>query len=264
MAGTAEVQGPLWGARARDWAEVQEVRAEPLYESVLAKLDLEHGMRLLDAGCGSGLFALMAAREGASVSGLDASEASIAIARERTPEGDFRAGEIEELPWEDGSFDVVTGFNSFQFAADPVNALRQARRVVRDDGRVVVAIWGREEDCEAVAVVDAVTAFLPPTPPGTPGPFALSEEGALEALVEQAGLQPQEAHEVPCPWVYPNVDTAVRGLAAAGPAIRAEQENGRDAVEETIAQALQPFRDPLTGIVQLENVFRYLVTKPKR
>jgi SAM-dependent methyltransferase len=264
MAGTAEMQGPLWGARARDWAEVQEGTVRPLYESVLGKLDLEHGTRLLDAGCGTGLFAAMAAKEGASVSGLDASEASIAIAKERTPAGDFRVGEIEELPWDDGSFDVVTGFNSFQFAADPVNALRQARRVVRDDGRVVVAIWGREEDCEAVAVIEGITAFLPPPPPGTPGPFALSEPGALEALVEQAGLHAQEGHEVPCPWVYPNVDTAVRGLASAGPAIRAEQENGREAIEETIAQSLQPFRDALTGIVQLENVFRYLVTKPKR
>jgi SAM-dependent methyltransferase len=262
MAGTAEVQGPLWGARARDWAEVQEGTVEPLYESVLSKLDLEHGMRLLDAGCGTGLFALMAARKRASVSGLDASEASIAIAKERTPAGDFRVGEIEGLPWEDGSFDVVTGFNSFQFAADPVNALRQARRVVRDDGRVVVAIWGREDDCEAVAVFEAVAAFLPPPPPGTPGPFALSEPGALEALVEQAGLRPQESHEVPCPWVYPDVDTAVRGMASTGPAIRAEHENGREAVEETIAQALQPFRDPMTGIVQLENVFRFLLTRP--
>ena len=59
------------------------------------------------------------------MSGLDAAEALLDVARKRTPSGDFRQGEMEELPFADGTFDVVTGFNSFQYAADPVNALRQ-------------------------------------------------------------------------------------------------------------------------------------------
>jgi len=57
--------------------------------------------------------------------GLDAAEALLDVARKRTPSGDFRQGEMEELPFADGTFDVVTGFNSLQYAADPVNALRQ-------------------------------------------------------------------------------------------------------------------------------------------
>jgi SAM-dependent methyltransferase len=263
MTGTAGVQGPLWGARARDWAEVQEPSVMPLFEAVLGRFDLGEGVRLLDVGCGTGLFCQLAAeREGGSVAGLDASEQSIAIAAERTPAGDFRVGDLEALPWGDGSFDVVTGFNSFQFAASPVNALREARRVVSPEGEVVVAVWGAQEDCEAAAVLKAVGQLLPPPPPGTPGPFALSEEGALESLVEQAGLTPDELHDVPCPFVYPDLDTAVRAFGSAGPAARAENEVGREVVEQAIAQALQPFLDANTGIVQLENVFRYLVAHP--
>lgn len=261
MAGTAEIHGPLWGARAREWAEFQEGGSRPLYESVLGKADVSDEARLLDVGCGAGMFCALAADRGATVAGLDASAALLEIARERMPEGDFRIGEIEDLPWEDASFDVVTGFNSFQFAADPANALRQARRVVRPEGRVVVAIWGDAEDCDAVATVKGIGELLPPPPPGTPGPFALSEPGALEGLVREAGLEPEEMHDVPCPWVYPDLDSAIRGIGSAGPANRAEREVGREAVEQALAAALQPYGDE-TGIYRLDNVFRYLVARP--
>jgi SAM-dependent methyltransferase len=259
---TGTVQGPLWGARARDWAEYQEGTARPLYESVLGRLDVPVETRVLDVGCGTGLFCMLAAERGATVAGLDAAERSIEIAKERTPAGNFKVGDIEELPWGDETFDVVTGFNSFQFAGDPVNALREARRVVRPAGDVVVAVWGKPEDCEAASVIKEMATLLPPPPPGTPGPFALSEPGALEALVEEAGLTPEDSREVPTPWVYPDLDTAVRAFASAGPAIRAEQEHGREVVEQTVARALQPYLDANTGIVQLENVFRYLVCRP--
>jgi SAM-dependent methyltransferase len=262
MTGTAPVQGPLWGARARDWAEAQEPMATPLFESVIDHLDLGRGTSLLDVGCGTGLFCYLAAKEGGSVAGLDAAVASIAIARERTGSGDFRVGELEELPWDDGSFDVVTGLNSFQFAGDQVNALRQAKRVLRPEGILVAAVWGRREQCEATAVLDAIGTLLPPPPPGAAGPFALSEAGALEALIESAGFHVDEGHEVPTPWVYEDLDMAVRAFGSSGPAIRAEHEVGRETLEQTIAEALQPFLDGNTGIVQLENVFRYVVARP--
>ncbi len=124
--GTAQVQGQLWGARARDWAEVQERVALPLYQAVLQKTGIGKGTSVLDIGCGAGSFCEMAARLGAHVSGMDASEALIAIARECVPDGHFRTGEMEELPYGDQTFDLVTGFSSFQFAANPVKALKVA------------------------------------------------------------------------------------------------------------------------------------------
>src|SRR5262249_33881092 len=129
--GTAQMQGSLWGVGARDYADLGEAAFRPLYEAVLDVAGGRAGTRLLAGGCGPGLAALLAARRGAEVAGLDAAETSVAIARERTPAGDFRVGEMEELPWPDGTFDVVTGFNAFQYAADPINALREARRVAR-------------------------------------------------------------------------------------------------------------------------------------
>jgi SAM-dependent methyltransferase len=260
VARTSELHGPHWGARSREWAAVQEPTARPLYESVLDRLSVEEGTRVLDVGCGAGLYCLLASEQGAEVAGLDASEGMLEVARERTPAGDFRQGDIEELPWADASFDVVTGFNSFQFAGEPVNALREARRVVVSEGQVVVAVWGDPEECEAAPVLKALSELLPAPPPGSPGPFALSDREVLKTLVESAGLTPESVHDVPCPWVYPDLDTAVVGIGSAGPANRAEEEFGRESVEQAIARSLQPFGDG-TGVYQLENVFRYVIAR---
>lgn len=142
--GTAKTQGQFWGTRARDWAEVQEGIAIPLYEAVLQKIKVSEGFSVLDIGCGSGIFCEMAAMLGARVSGIDAAEALVTIAGERVADGDFRVGEMEELPYPDQTFDVVTGFSSFQFAANPVNAMREANCVSRN-GTVVIAVFDRPE-----------------------------------------------------------------------------------------------------------------------
>ena len=98
------------------------------------------GTRLLDIACGSGYAASVAAGRGAVVAALDASEALIAIARARTPDADFRVGDMFDLPFEDGQFDVVTSFNGIWKGCE--DALREARRVVRPGGLVGFTFWG--------------------------------------------------------------------------------------------------------------------------
>ena len=150
--GTAHIQGELWSAQARNWANFLEKFHTPLYKSVFDRVGISRGTRLLDVGCGAGLAAQLAAELGAQVCGIDAAPALIAIARDRLPGGGFRVGNMEELPYADASFDVVTGFNSFQHAANLVAALSEAKRVVRRGGRVAMVTWGTPEDCEHAAV----------------------------------------------------------------------------------------------------------------
>jgi len=257
--GTAKIQGQIWGARARDWAEVQEGVAIPLYEAVLARTVTGEGTDVLDVGCGSGIFGEMAAKRGARVSGIDAAESLLAIARERVPAGDFRTGEMEVLPFADQTFDVVAGFSSFQFAANPVNALREAGRVSRT-GMVVMAVFGKREENESAVYIAALGSLLPAPPAGSPGPYALSADGALEALAMEAGMTPGMVETVNCPWVYPDEKTALRGLLSSGPAIRAIQERGEDVVRDVVLNAIAPFKTSAGGYF-LKNNYRYLIAK---
>jgi 2-polyprenyl-3-methyl-5-hydroxy-6-metoxy-1,4-benzoquinol methylase len=94
---SAAVPGRLWGARARDWANIQEGRSRTDYEVVFERLGLSTGVAYCDVGCGEGSAVLIASQRGARVSGLDAAENLIEIPRERVPSGDFRVGEMEEL-----------------------------------------------------------------------------------------------------------------------------------------------------------------------
>jgi SAM-dependent methyltransferase len=258
--GSASVQGDLWGVRASDYAEVQEPTFLPLYESVLARPEIAKASSILDVGCGPGLAAQVFSRRIGRVAGVDATAPFIEIARRRAPNGHFRVAEMESLPYDDGAFDTVTGFNSFQYAASPVNALREARRVVKAGGIIVIAVWGLPESCEAAGHLKALGSLMPPPPPGAPGPFALSDETKLKGLAGEAGLTPGAIVDVACPWVYPDIETALRGMLSAGPAERAIRASSFERVREAVAAAIESHRTQ-TGGYRLNNTFRYLVTR---
>jgi SAM-dependent methyltransferase len=169
--------------------------------------------------------------------------------------------DIEILPFPDRSFDLVTGFNSFQYAGNPVVALSEAGRVVAADGTVVVVIWGSPEGMEAVAMIGALGSLLPPPPPGTPGPFALSEEVALRQFAVDAGLRPLAVFDVDCPFVYPDETTAVRGFASTGVAARAMELTSEQTVQKAFADAVAAFRQP-DGSYRIGASFRCLLARP--
>lgn len=249
--------GRHWGARARDWADIQEGQCRAAYEAVFDSLSLDSGSTYCDVGCGAGLAARLAADLGAEVSGIDAAESLLAIARERVAGADFRLGDLEELPFPDNAFDFVTGFNSFQFAANPVAALREAKRITKPSGRIVVLTWGSPQGMDAAAIVGALRALLPPPPPGAPGPFALSDESALRAFATNAGLTVLEVSDVACQWHYADLDTALRGLGSSGVAAKAAEHASADAVNRSHAAALAPFRQS-DGSYRLGASFRWI------
>ncbi len=237
---------------------MQEPTTRPLFEAILEATGVGPGTVLLDVGCGAGLMCQLAAARGASVSGFDAAEPMIATARSRVPGGDFRIGDMESLPFADSSFDLVTGINSFQYAANPVRALAEACRVVKTRGSVVIATWGRPEECTASAYISALRPLAPPAPAGAPGPFAFSDRAVLEGLVREGGLQPASFHEISAPLLYPDLDTALRGLLSAGPAVRAIETSGESEVREAITAVLGQFRQT-DGSYRMDNSYMFLV-----
>jgi SAM-dependent methyltransferase len=258
--GTAEVQGPLWGAAADDWVAIVEPSHVPIFEAALDAIGIRPGMSLLDVGCGAGLAMVLAHERGATVAGLDAAEGFLTVARTRLPGAEVRQGDVEALPFPDETFDAVTAFNSVQFASDPSAALREIKRVAKPGAAVAVATWGPPEQCEMRSVLATVGSLLPAPPPGAGGPFALAVPGAIEVLVERAGLATEGTIDVPTPFVYPDLDTAVRGQLSSGPAALAINRAGRHAVTTALVAALEPFTQP-DGSLRLDNIFKVVIAR---
>ena len=252
---------PYGAHRPGDWADFMEGTCRPVFQAVLDRTGVGPGTRYLDVGCGTGMAAGMAAARGAEVSGVDAAEGMLSIARECVANGDFRRGDLEDLPFADGTFDVVTGINAFQYAGNPVAALGEAGRVAKRDGRVVVAAFGNPDGMGAATLITALAPLLPPRPPGTPGPFALSDENALRSFAIDAGLEPIEVFDVDSPWIYANETAAMRGLSSTGNAVRAMENTSAEAVAEVYAKALVPFRQP-DGSYRASAWFRCLLARP--
>jgi ubiquinone/menaquinone biosynthesis C-methylase UbiE len=196
-------------------------------------------------------------RPGAHISGLDATATFVQIARERIPAGEFHVGDIEHLPWPDNSFAVITGFNSFIFAANITGALREARRVARPGANVAITVFGRPERCESTNVFGSVGQLLPAQAgPGEGGP-ALHEAG-IEKLASEAGLTPKEAGYVELAEEYPDLDTFLRGYMAAGPIVSAIRTLGEEPVRDALTEGVRPLMTA-SGGVRFEDEYRYLI-----
>lgn len=259
--GTGKEQAGLWGPGARDWSDYNEPMCTPFYEAVLDATEVGPGTMLLDVGCGGGFAMLLAARRGATVSGIDTTPALLDIVRERVPGAALALADLEDpLPFDAGAFGVVTAFNSVQYAADPVAALKNMSQVTKRGGLISVVVWGPPAQCESGVLFTELGRLMPPAPPGAPGAIAWSEDGQLEQLAATAGLTPLAVKDVPNPLIYPDLATAVRTQLSSGPARAAIQHSGLPAVRGALTRAFAGSRKP-DGSYRQENMFRYLVAR---
>ena len=248
--GSAEVQGELWSTNPAAWAEGAERKNQPLFEAVL------------DAGCGSGLFAELAAERGMRVSGLDAAPGLIDYASRRVPAGQFTVGELEALPYPDGAFDLVTAFNSVFYASNPRRVIAEMARVTGSGGHVVVTVGAGAEKSDLPKLVDVLRPLLAPADPDDDAavPVTLSDIDQMRAEIERVGLDLLDQVEVPFPWIYQDVEEALRGQTSSGPSEAAIRHSGREAVEAALrgffAERTQP-----DGTIRMDLCFRYALAR---
>jgi SAM-dependent methyltransferase len=253
----AQVQQGLWGSDPEGWAQFAEPHNQPLFAAILDATSTGPDTRLLDVGCGTGLLLALARGRGATVTGLDVTPGLLAVARDRLPAADLWLADIGSLPFGDAEFDVITGVNAVQFAADPPGALAEAARVCRPGGLVAIGTFAGPDRAESTAVHEAMAALSPPRRQADHAPYALTRDN-LAAALAAAGLQELAEGEVECVWRYGRLADAVRGLIGSAGGTRAVQDAGRAPVRAAIEAALGPFTDPSTGVISMHNAMRWV------
>lgn len=256
----AQVQGELWSDAGQDWSERFAPSFGPVWSACHDLARVTAGTRLLDIGCGCGGALGLARLRGAEVTGLDAAPDLLSIAERRLPDGSFRTGDMEHLPYEDGTFDAVTLINSIMYAADPARAIREAGRVLTPDGRLAMAVWGEPTVCDFRHIMEALRAVMP-DPPAGDGPFTLAGAGALEAVMEESGLNPVEVRDVQTPFTFADETHYLQAILGTGPGQGVLRQVDEATVMDTLSEVGERFRQ-YDGAYQLENTFRVVAATP--
>ncbi len=239
--------GRGWGTRSVEWAYLFEPYARPANELLFDRLGVGDGLRLIDIACGSGFAAHLAAERSAQVSGLDAAEALVAIARARTPSGDFRLGDMFALPFPDSSFDVATSFNGIWKGCE--GALSEAHRVLVPGGQLGLTFWGRYDHLGLLPYFLKVIELPPPDH----GSASMEQgdtgrPGVLEDMLAATNFVLVERGVVNVVNEWPDVRTAVSALAAAGPSVPPIEAVGYEAFCETLSEVISPLCDRDVGV----------------
>ena len=144
--------------------------------------------KVLDVGCGTGVVAITARREGATVSGLDLTPELLAVAKENAALAGvddiaWREGDVEALPYGDGEFDVVLSQFAHMFAPRPEVAIREMLRVLKGGGIVAFHTWPPELMFGRVFAL--VTRYMPP--PADPKPAPPGQWGDPNIVLQRLG-----------------------------------------------------------------------------
>jgi len=156
---------------------------EIVAEEFMARQSIPAGAQVLDVACGTGNLAVIAARRGGAVSGIDIAANLIAQARTRAAAERlsiaYTEGDAEALPYAGGQFDLVVTMFGVMFAPRPSIATAEMLRVTRPGGRVAMANWAPEGFIGKMFQV--FKAHLPPPPAGVPSPMGWGDEATVRA-----------------------------------------------------------------------------------
>jgi SAM-dependent methyltransferase len=250
-----------WGRQAVDFSTLSEPSNCREYVALHHFLRVDAGDRLLDVACGSGLAIELARLRGARCAGIDASTRLVAVARLRSPDCDIRVGDMHDLPWEKGAFDVVTSFRGI-WGTTP-DAVAEIGRVLRAGGRVGLTVWGHLKVSPGAWALAPFRLASQEKVGNQATMVSLGRPGAGESLLEGCGFVDIRRVEVPFAWEFADAELFARAVASTGPAYEAIQNIGQDAFHEAaVDQAREHVRDGLPLRAEI-NVVGYLARKPK-
>jgi SAM-dependent methyltransferase len=249
-----------WGRQAVEFATLCEPTNCREYVAMHHRLAFGTGDRLLDVACGSGLALELAGLRGAQCAGIDASPRLVAVARDRSPDADVRVGDMQALPWDDGTFDVATSFRGI-WATTP-KAVAEVYRILVPGGRVGITVWGHIKASPGAWALAPLALASTPKVENQAAMVALGRPGAGEAVLQEAGFSDVERFDIPFVFEFADPDAYARAIASTGPAYEAMEAVGEAAfLQAAVEMAGERVREglPLRAVVA---VVGYLAVKP--
>ena len=256
-----ETSRKTWNELAPAWDERREeigAPVAPVRDWLVEHLAPREGETVLDIACGSGeMSELVSPLVGNSghVICTDFAPQMVAAARRRGEElglanVEYREMDAEQMDLEDASVDGAMCRFGYMLMSDRVAALRETRRVLRDGGRLVFAVWAEPMRNPWALVPGSVLmerGVMPPPDPDGPGIFALGDRGKIEASLADAGLTATVLEDVEIQNHMADRDELWNRIRATmGPlaaAIAQQPEDEQQAIRSAIEERAEAFRD---------------------
>jgi SAM-dependent methyltransferase len=219
------------------FAELTSAAIEPMLDAAAVSA----GCRVLDLGTGPGLVAAAVRdREGVPI-GIDLAESMVSEARRRYPDIEFREANAESLPFADGEFDAVVSNFVVHHLARPDRVLGEARRVVRNGGKMAFTVWADLSKLAAFGLfLDAFEKHgnLQDLPQGPL--FGMSDFDVFRRMVREAGFHDCVVTEVDIDWQVGSAEQLLHSFEDWAQ-MDAYPKAVRDAIESTMRENAKPF-----------------------
>jgi len=208
---------------------------EPYAIDLVARLPERDDLRVLELAAGTGAVTRRlreALAAGSTLVATDLNEAMVAYGREAVPSAgiDWRTADAQELPFEDGSFDVVVCQFGLMFLPDKVQGFREARRVLADDGLLLANVWHpREQNAVAHVVQQLLDERFPDDPPRfLDTPYGYGDHDRLRRELAAAAWEKVELDEVRRTGQSPSAEDTAIGYLTGTPLSFELTERGED------------------------------------
>jgi ubiquinone/menaquinone biosynthesis C-methylase UbiE len=229
------------------WANLTQLFITPLLNAVRVK----EGMKVLDIACGPGIVSKKIRERKALAIGIDFSPEMIQLAKTTLPGIEFFEADAQQLPFDESSFDAVVMNFGLLHLPEPLQAMKEAYRVVRKNGWFAFTVWaGPSRNPASKVMNDAKEKFADmnvPMPAAPPYNYFENKENCNDFL-KQAGFDPQTMlYETElATWVVPTADflfeAELNGGVRNAAFLRQQKPEVLQKIKEASAEGIQKFK----------------------